>query len=160
MVYIFVLITGIGDGLAEPIGIYLGRHKYYGETYTCTAEQAIHQRWLWASRTVENSRALNCPAHVGACDACRCAVTSCFSDRRYQRSWEGSACVFISSIVFVSCFWYTFRTPLQFWTAMVVLPLAMAYAEATSPHTVDTPMLMAVGGSLLWIISHVKLKWQ
>jgi len=68
--------------------------------------------------------------------------------------------VFISSIVFVSCFWYTFRTPLQFWTAMVVLPPAMAYAEATSPHTVDTPMLMAVGGTLLWIISHIKLKWQ
>ena len=88
------------------------------------------------------------------------SVTSCFSDRRYQRSWEGSACVFISSIVFVSCFWYTFRTPLQFWTAMVVLPPAMAYAEATSPHTVDTPMLMAVGGTLLWIISHIKLKWQ
>ena len=87
-------------------------------------------------------------------------TTSCFGDRKYQRSWEGSACVFISSVVFVSCFWYTFLSPLQFWTAMIVLPPAMAYAEASAPHTVDTPMLMGVGGTLLWIISHVKFEWQ
>ena len=29
MVFIFVFITGIGDGLAEPVGIYLGKHKYW-----------------------------------------------------------------------------------------------------------------------------------
>jgi len=46
MVYIFVLITGIGDGLAEPIGIYLGRHKYYGSMSMCRPKQAICQRWL------------------------------------------------------------------------------------------------------------------
>lgn len=55
MVYIFVLITGIGDGLAEPIGIYLGRHKYYGTMNTCRAEPAICEHWLWALRTVYNS---------------------------------------------------------------------------------------------------------
>lgn len=91
---------------------------------------------------------------------CRAAGTrSCFGDRKYQRSWEGSACVFISSLVFVSCFWYTFRSPIQFWLAMILLPPAMAYAEAVSPHTIDTPFLMGVGGTLLFLISHVGLKW-
>jgi len=46
MVYIFVLITGIGDGLAEPIGIYLGRHKYYGSNDTDRAKHAVSQRWI------------------------------------------------------------------------------------------------------------------
>ncbi len=31
----------------------------------------------------------------------------------------------------------------------------MTYAEATSPHTIDTPALMGVGGITLWIISRV-----
>ena len=44
MVYIFVLITGIGDGLAEPIGIYLGRHKYYGTMKTCKTKHVLCQR--------------------------------------------------------------------------------------------------------------------
>ena len=107
--------TGIGDGLAEPVGIYLGRHKYW--------------------------------------------TTSCFGDRKYQRSWEGSACVFLSSVVFVSCFYYTFESATQFYIALVLLPPAMAYAEATSPHTIDTPFLMGVGGFLLWIISHIDIRW-
>lgn len=115
MVYIFVFITGIGDGLAEPVGIYLGKHKYW--------------------------------------------TTSCFGDRRYQRSFEGSSCVFISGIIFVSCFWYTFESALQFWIALALIPPAMTYSEATSPHTIDTPFLMGVGGTMLWVISHVDVTW-
>lgn len=116
MVYIFVFITGLGDGFAEPVGIYLGKHKYW--------------------------------------------TTSCFGDRKYQRSWEGSACVFISGVIFVSLFWYTFESALQFWIALALVPPAMAYAEATSPHTIDTPFLMGVGGGLLWVISHIDVKWE
>lgn len=115
MVYIFVLITGIGDGFAEPVGIYMGKHKY------------------WTS--------------------------SFFGDRKYQRSWEGSACVWLSGLLFVSCFWYTFASALQFWLALSIVPLAMAYAEATSPHTMDTPFLMGVGGTLLYLISHIQIGW-
>jgi len=116
MVYIVVYITGLGDGFAEPVGIYLGRHKYW--------------------------------------------TTSCFGDRKYQRSWEGSACVFLSGVLFVSLFWYTFESALQFYIALILLPPAMAYAEATSPHTIDTPFLMGVGGFMLWTISHIDIKWE
>ena len=116
MAYIFIFITGIGDGLAEPVGIYLGTHKY------------------WTS--------------------------SLGGGRRYQRSWEGSACVFISSIIFVSLLWYTFANAWQFWVAMLVLPPLMTYAEATSPHTLDTPFLMGLGGFALFVISHINVKWR
>jgi len=116
MSYIFIFITGVGDGFAEPVGIYLGKHKYW--------------------------------------------TASCFGDRRYQRSFEGSACVFISSLVFTSIFYYTFHSVWEFWTAMIVLPPLMTYVEATSPHTIDTPALMGVGGLTLWIISRVSLQYH
>jgi dolichol kinase len=115
LTYIFVFITGIGDGLAEPVGIYLGKHKYWTKGIGGT--------------------------------------------RRYQRSLEGSACVWLSSLFFVSVMWYTFASAAQFWVAMVLLPPLMTYAEATSPHTVDTPFLMGVGGITLWVISHVEVLW-
>jgi len=116
MTYIFLFITGIGDGLAEPVGIYFGKHKYW--------------------------------------------TASCFGDRRYQRSFEGSACVFISSLVFCSAFWYTFKTAWQFWISMILLAPVMTYAEATSPHTIDTPFLMGWGGLILFLVGHVSLLWQ
>lgn len=34
---------------------------------------------------------------------------------RYQRSLEGSACVFWSGIFFTTLFWNAFRTEFQFW---------------------------------------------
>ncbi len=37
MTYIFLFITGIGDGFAEPVGIYLGKHKYW--TASCMGDR-------------------------------------------------------------------------------------------------------------------------
>ena len=116
MAYIFIFITGIGDGLAEPVGIYLGTHKY------------------WTS--------------------------SLGGGRRYQRSYEGSMCVFISSILFTSLMYHTFANEYQFWITMVLMPPIMTLAEATSPHTLDTPFLMGCGGLLLWIVSHLVIEWN
>jgi len=115
LTFIFIMITGIGDGLAEPVGIYWGRHKYF--------------------------------------------TSAMFSDRKYQRSLEGSACVFLSGMIFSAVYWYAFQTRTQFWIASVVLPPAMAYAEAVSPHTIDTPFLMTLGGFILLVISHVTVTW-
>jgi len=115
LVLIFIMITGIGDGLAEPVGIAWGRHKY------------------WTS--------------------------GLFSDRKYQRSWEGSACVFLSGFIFCSVYWYAFTNPWQMWVAAFVVSPAMTYSEATSPHTIDTPFLMVVGGLLLFLITHVHFFW-
>lgn len=111
LVFIFVFITSIGDGLAEPVGITVGRHKY--------------------------------------------RTSSCFSSRKYTRSYEGSACVALSALVFTALQYADFANATQFWACMIVLPPAMAYAEATSPHTMDTPFLMGLGGALIYLFIHV-----
>lgn len=115
LAFIFVFITGIGDGLAEPVGIWTGKHKYW------------------------------CSAIGGA--------------RKYRRSLEGSACVFISALVFTTCWYSSFTTALEYWLTMIVLPPLMTYAEAKSPHTMDTPFLMGLGGLTLWLVVHVKVFW-
>lgn len=101
LIYITVIVAGIGDGLAEPVGVRFGRHTY-------------------------TTRAL-------------------FTDRRYTRSFEGSACVFLSGIL--AC--VLLRGQLsgaEFWIALAIIPAAMTLAEAWSPHTWDSPFLYLTGG--------------
>jgi len=109
--YIFIMITGVGDGLAEPVGIAWGKHKYW--------------------------------------------TRGIFSERAYRRSWEGSACVFLSCIIFCEMFWYTFENPWQHWVAMILLAPTMTYDEAKSPHTIDSPFLMSLGGFELLAVTHI-----
>ncbi|MCP3925289.1 MAG: hypothetical protein GY714_22170 [Desulfobacterales bacterium] len=104
-----ILITGIGDGLAEPVGIRFGKHKY--ETYAL------------------------------------------FSKKKYTRSFEGSACVLITSII-VILLYKQFFTPTQFIIALCSIPIIMTLTEAFSPHTWDTPTLFLVGYSSLIGISY------
>jgi dolichol kinase len=101
LIYITVLVAGIGDGLAEPIGVKFGRHKY-------------------------NVRAL-------------------FTDRRYTRSLEGSACVLLSGFlaVFLMQQHLNFR---EFISVLILVPPVMTLAEAFSPHTWDGPFLYLAGG--------------
>ena len=104
LLYVPVLINGIGDGLAEPVGVYFGKHKY-------------------------PARAL-------------------FTDKTYVRSLEGSACVFITSVLTV-CVFYASFSPAQFVVVLLSLPVLMTLAEAFAPHTWDTPFLYTVCGLTL-----------
>jgi dolichol kinase len=108
LVLIPVLINGIGDGLAEPVGVRFGRHKY--------------------------------------------EVYALFTDKKYVRSLEGSACVFIASLLIVA-FHFVYFTQPQFIVALIALPFLMTLAEALAPHTWDTPFLFFVGYSSLFLIS-------
>ncbi|GAB9476455.1 hypothetical protein Gpo141_00013520 [Globisporangium polare] len=110
LTFIIVFITGIGDGLAEPVGIAWGKHKY--------------------------------------------KTRSCFSKNKYTRSWEGSACVFLSGMIFPALQYADFGSFTQVLLAMLILPPTMAYAEATAPHTMDTPVLMIGCGVILYLITH------
>jgi dolichol kinase len=110
LTFIIVFITGIGDGLAEPVGIAWGQHKY--------------------------------------------KTRSCFSKNKYTRSWEGSACVFLSGMIFPALQYADFANFHQVLLAMLILPPTMAYAEATAPHTMDTPVLMIGCGVILYLITH------
>jgi dolichol kinase len=101
LMFLPILIHGIGDGLAEPVGIRWGRHKY--------SVRAFLDR-----------------------------------SRLYTRSWEGSACVWISGIVSVSAFHASFSS-VEFPVVLIVVPTLMTIAEAWSPHTWDTPYMFLAG---------------
>jgi dolichol kinase len=110
IILIPLLILIFGDGLAEPIGIRFGRHKY--ETYAF------------------------------------------FSKKKYVRSLEGSACVFLASIIVIVVFHLSF-TQLQFIIALIFIPFLMTIVEAFSPHTWDTPTLYIAGYSVLYGITRI-----
>ena len=110
LIWLPLLIIAFGDGLAEPIGIRFGRHKY--ETYAF------------------------------------------FSKKKYVRSLEGSACVFLASIILVIVFRSSF-TQLQFIMALILIPFLMTLVEAFSPHTWDTPTLNLAGYSALYGITRI-----
>jgi len=110
LIFIPVFINGIGDGLAEPIGIRFGRLKY--KTYAL------------------------------------------FSKRKYIRTIEGSACVFITSIIVILLFHASFNYP-EFICALIVIPIVMTLAEAFAPHTWDTPFLFFTGYLTLYVIKHI-----
>ena len=107
LVFIIMIINGVGDGLAEPVGIRFGKHKY--KTYAL------------------------------------------FSKKKYERSVEGSACVFITSLITIIVFGPLF-SPIQFIVALIAIPILMTLAEAFSPHSWDNPFLALVGEILLFLI--------
>lgn len=113
LVTIVSLINTIGDGLAEPVGIYFGKHRY--------------------------------------------KTRGCCNKTAYQRSFEGSSCVFMASIVFTTIFWYAFQTRLQYWLTILTLPIIMAFTEAWSPHTIDSCFIHGIGGITLFITSHISI---
>ncbi len=110
LIYIPILINGIGDGLAEPIGIRFGKRAY-------------------------QTRAL-------------------FSKKRYIRTLEGSACVFITALLVIIALAAQFTQP-QFIAALIIIPATMTFAEAVAPHTWDSPVLYTVAGLLLFLLMQI-----
>lgn len=108
LVLIPIIIYGIGDGLAEPIGVTFGKYKY--------------------------------------------RVRALFTQKRYFRTLEGSACVFLTSLV-VILLYYSHFSSRQLIFALGTIPLLMTVAEAFSPHTWDSPLMFLVGYLSLFIIA-------
>ena len=69
---------------------------------------------------------------------------------RYVRSYAGSACVYIAAVVFLLLFKGQFANPQEFWTSMILFPPIMTLSEAFAPHSMDTPIMMLIGFSLLF----------
>ena len=101
LLMIIIIANGVGDGLAEPVGIRFGKRKY--TTYAL------------------------------------------FTKQRYVRSYAGSACVFVTTLIAVIAF-QSYFNPTQLMAALITLPLLITLAEAFSPHTWDSPLIYAVGG--------------
>jgi dolichol kinase len=125
LVLIFVFVTGIGDGLAEPVGITWGAHKYKASGFQMPIIQD---------------------------DDGRIQFRSFMSSTSYTRSYEGSACVFLSGMLFTSMNYMYFDNSTQFWVCFWLQGPLMAVAEAISPHTMDTPFLMGLGGLSIYCI--------
>ncbi|HYG17069.1 MAG TPA: hypothetical protein VEC12_15025 [Bacteroidia bacterium] len=107
LLLIIILTNAIGDGLAEPVGVRFGKHKY-------------------------NVRAL-------------------FTSKKYTRSIEGSACVFITAVLVLLGFSHIFTGQQMVW-ALLLFPIGVTLAEAYSPHTWDSPFIFLVGGLVLMFI--------
>ena len=107
LILIPILVNGIGDGFAEPVGIRFGRIKY--KTYAL------------------------------------------FSKITYERTVEGSACVFFTSII-VIIFFHSGFTSSEFICVLIIFPIVMTLAEAFAPHTWDTPFLFLFGFLTIYIV--------
>jgi len=112
LILIPILVNGIGDGLAEPVGVRFGRLKY--KTYAL------------------------------------------FSKIKYERTVEGSACVFFTSVIVIIFFQSGF-TSSEFICALIVFPIVMTLAEAFAPHTWDSPFLFLFGYLTLYIVKIMPL---
>jgi len=108
LLLIIVFIVGIGDGLAEPVGVYWGRKKYFAPS--------------WGMK------------------------------KKYIRTYAGSACVFLCAILFTLMFFPDFPRLSQFLFTLLLIPPIMTFVEATAPHSMDTPVMMVVGFSVLYAI--------
>jgi phytol kinase len=106
-IMIIILINAIGDGLAEPIGITWGKHKYQ--------------------------------------------VKALFTSKTYTRSFQGSACVFITALSVIILFHHCFSST-QFIISLFVVPIAATLAEAKSPHTWDSPFIFLFTGMALLLV--------
>ena len=105
---VVVLTVAIGDGLAEPVGTYLGKKKYI--------------------------------------------VPSWNLKNRYVRSYAGSACVYVAALLFLILYREQFANLHEFLTAMILFPPTMTLSEAFAPHSMDTPIMMLIGFTLLFVI--------
>ena len=109
IIFIPILINNIGDGLAEPVGVRFGKHKY-------TTTALYYKGKFW--------------------------------NGNFTRSYEGSSCVFLTTVIVVAANYNAF-TVTQFWLTVVILPFLMTIAEAKAPHTNDGPFLALIGCGFL-----------
>ena len=102
-------LISVGDGLAEPIGVRFGKHRY------------------------------------------RCYSIFPLIRNKYYRTLEGSATVFIGSLLVLIIFQGFFTNP-QFIVALITIPLTITLSEAISPHTMDQPFMAFLTGIMLFLI--------
>ena len=69
---------------------------------------------------------------------------------RYVRSYAGSACVYLFALLFIILYKEQFANPQEFWSAIILFPPVMTLSEAFAPHSMDTPIMMLIGFSLLF----------
>jgi len=77
-----------------------------------------------------------------------------FCSGRFERTYEGSACVYFVTLIALIPF-YNLFTASQFTLCVIFLPLTMTLCEAWAPHTWDNPFLTAICGVFLMFIYEI-----
>lgn len=108
--FIPILINGLADGLAEPVGIRFGKHKY--------------------------------------------ETKACLSNKKYQRSYEGSLCVFLVSTIIIGAY-YKYMTLYHYLFNILTIPIITTITEAYAPHTWDCPLIFLVVSGFLCISTFI-----
>jgi len=106
------LVNQFGDGLAEPVGLRFGKHKY-------RTRAIYYDGKFWSGNFV--------------------------------RSIEGSAAVFVVTLIILA-FYSSAFTPTQYLVTLLLLPPLMTLAEAISPHTGDGPLIALSGCVFLYSV--------
>jgi dolichol kinase len=106
-IFVPLIVITFGDGLAEPIGVYFGKHKYKASALCTTKE--------------------------------------------YERSFEGSLCVYLSTVCILSILYHEF-TNVEFFINLSIVPFCVTITEAFAPHTWDNPLLIFVSSGLISLI--------
>jgi dolichol kinase len=78
-------------------------------------------------------------------------VKALFTSNIYTRSIQGSACVFITSLI-VLCLFSNYFSLAQFLVSLFAVPTVATLAEAKSPHTWDSPFIFVFTGVTLLLI--------
>ena len=78
-------------------------------------------------------------------------VYALFTDKIYERSIEGSLCVYFFTVIGI-IIGYNYYTLLQLIITLILLPIFTTLTEAISPHTWDNHFIFGIIWLFLWII--------
>lgn len=78
-------------------------------------------------------------------------VRALFTSQLYERSLQGSACVFLVAVLALLLYRDSF-TFIHLLRALIILPAAATLAEAKSPHTWDSPFIFLFSGLSLMLV--------
>lgn len=119
IIYIPLTVNNLGDGLAEPVGVYFS--TWFRKKWNMDVTYSTKSLW-----TSEGG----------------------FWSGSFRRSYPGSACVFFTTII-VLCVEHEQFTRGQLVFLLFTMPFWMTVTEAIAPHTNDGPFLAAMGCGLL-----------
>jgi phytol kinase len=80
-------------------------------------------------------------------------VPSLIPHQKHFRSLEGSLAFFLTSVVVLLIILPAFPSP--WWVTYIFIPAALTLAEAKSPHSFDTPILIITYCLLVICIHHI-----
>ena len=77
---------------------------------------------------------------------------NCTGGSSSRGNWEGAILVFVATAVIVDIFSQSFRSQNQILSALLLLPVTVAFTDSIAPAGAQAPVILAFGGAALLII--------